>query len=636
MKYGAWLFLIASLSACHRKPPPNRFSDVHFQRIAEWQDHRYADSLSIYLGHFDSRYREAAALALASVQDSSQSSVLGSLMLEDSVPAVRSAAAFALGQTGGTQAVNALLPALSDSRSVVRREVLEALGKTVHQHDRSTLLTFQLQDSLDEEGLGWALYRLGVRGLADSACIQRAVELYSRSNHSPARLGVVHFFARGSFALTDPAQPILLQAVFSPDPSIRMAAAHALRKFVNSESQNALTKVLKDDPDYRVRTNAIRSLRFFEWSAVKATFEQALSDSQINVRIAAAEALRLFKDHDAISSSLAWARLATNGRVKALLYEAAAAEQPAALTHELEETYLASASDYDKAWLAPALALSSTTAAFLRDQLKTAAAPVLKTNLSAAIAHWDRQQKARPNREVLTEIANYYLEQMHTGDPGIIISFSDLLKDETLGYPAVVDRTRLHAVRSKLQLPRDFEALVALEEAIASMEGSAYQAPAKTFNHSINWDSVKLIPRDQRIQIVTSQGNVELKMLVEEAPGSVWNFLSLAKQHYFDQNYFHRVVPNFVVQVGCRRGDGLGSEAYSIRSEFGRRRYKTGSVGMASAGKDTEGTQWFITHSPTPHLDGGYTIFAEVTQGMDIVDRLQVGDQIKAVIVLPN
>src|SRR5690606_13660018 len=114
-------------------------------------------------------------------------------------------------------------------------------------------------------------------------------------------------------------------------------------------------------------------------------------------------------------------------------------------------------------------------------------------------------------------------------------------------------------------------------------------------------------------------------------PGSVMNFVTLASSGYYNSKNFHRVVPNFVVQGGCPRGDGWGSEDYSIRSEFSLRRYRTGSIGMASAGKDTEGTQWFITHSPTPHLDGRYTIFAEVEEGMDIVHLLEVGDQILSV-----
>ena len=142
---------------------------------------------------------------------------------------------------------------------------------------------------------------------------------------------------------------------------------------------------------------------------------------------------------------------------------------------------------------------------------------------------------------------------------------------------------------------------------------------------------MKTISKDQRAKIKTLKGDIIIHLLVEDAPGSVVNFVQLSTGKYFDLKTFHRVVPNFVIQGGCNRGDGWGSEDYSIRSEFTRVRYKEGSVGMASAGKDTEGTQWFITHSPTPHLDGHYTIFAEVVSGMEVVHDIQVGDLIESI-----
>jgi cyclophilin family peptidyl-prolyl cis-trans isomerase len=145
---------------------------------------------------------------------------------------------------------------------------------------------------------------------------------------------------------------------------------------------------------------------------------------------------------------------------------------------------------------------------------------------------------------------------------------------------------------------------------------------------------VKTIKKNQRVKIETTKGAIVLALLVEEAPGSVANFVELVSRKYFNDKFFHRVVPNFVIQTGCNRGDGFGSEDYSMRSEFSTRRYKEGSVGMASAGKDTEGTQWFITHSPTPHLNGRYTIFAEVVAGMEVVHAIQVGDQIKTISLL--
>jgi cyclophilin family peptidyl-prolyl cis-trans isomerase len=95
------------------------------------------------------------------------------------------------------------------------------------------------------------------------------------------------------------------------------------------------------------------------------------------------------------------------------------------------------------------------------------------------------------------------------------------------------------------------------------------------------------------------------------------------------------VVPNFVIQTGCPRGDGWGGIAESIRSEFSPKPYFPGSMGMASSGKDTESCQWFITHSSTPHLEGRYTLFANVTEGMDVVDRIDIGDKIHSVQMVP-
>jgi cyclophilin family peptidyl-prolyl cis-trans isomerase len=104
--------------------------------------------------------------------------------------------------------------------------------------------------------------------------------------------------------------------------------------------------------------------------------------------------------------------------------------------------------------------------------------------------------------------------------------------------------------------------------------------------------------------------------------------VKLVRKGFYKGLTFHRVIPNFVVQGGDPRGDGWGGPGYAIRSEFSLVNFERGMVGIASAGKDTEGCQFFITHSPAPHLDGRYTIFAKVVEGQDVVDRIQVGDTI--------
>jgi cyclophilin family peptidyl-prolyl cis-trans isomerase len=123
-----------------------------------------------------------------------------------------------------------------------------------------------------------------------------------------------------------------------------------------------------------------------------------------------------------------------------------------------------------------------------------------------------------------------------------------------------------------------------------------------------------------------------LLLKVNEAPASVANFLKLVDTGYYNGKYFHRMVPNFVVQGGCPRGDGWGSLDWNQRSELSSKlRYKKGSVGLASVGKDSEGVQFFISHTYAPHLDGRYTIFAEVIKGFDVITNLLVGDEIIAI-----
>jgi cyclophilin family peptidyl-prolyl cis-trans isomerase/HEAT repeat protein len=134
-------------------------------------------------------------------------------------------------------------------------------------------------------------------------------------------------------------------------------------------------------------------------------------------------------------------------------------------------------------------------------------------------------------------------------------------------------------------------------------------------------------------RIETERGALELTLLAADAPLTVYSFTALARRGYFDGQRFHRVVPNFVVQGGDARGDGSGGPGYAIRDELNRRRYLRGTLGMALSGPNTGGSQFFVTHSPQPHLDGGYTVFGQLRAGGDVLDRIVQGDRIVRVTV---
>ncbi len=128
--------------------------------------------------------------------------------------------------------------------------------------------------------------------------------------------------------------------------------------------------------------------------------------------------------------------------------------------------------------------------------------------------------------------------------------------------------------------------------------------------------------------IETDRGLIQVELAVLDAPLTVENFVTLARKGFFDGLTVHRVVPDFVIQAGDPRGDGEGGPGYTIRDELNQRAYLRGAVGMALDWADTSGSQFFITHSPQPHLDGKYTVFGYVIAGMDVVDQMQAGDVI--------
>jgi cyclophilin family peptidyl-prolyl cis-trans isomerase/HEAT repeat protein len=133
----------------------------------------------------------------------------------------------------------------------------------------------------------------------------------------------------------------------------------------------------------------------------------------------------------------------------------------------------------------------------------------------------------------------------------------------------------------------------------------------------------------------TEKGVFTIDLMPEDAPLTVENFVKLARSNYFNGLTVHRVVPNFVMQDGDPRGDGNGGPGYQIRCEVNMLQYERGAVGMALSGKDTGGSQWFVTHSPQPHLDGGYTVFGKVNEtDMKIVDTISRGDKILKVVIV--
>lgn len=134
--------------------------------------------------------------------------------------------------------------------------------------------------------------------------------------------------------------------------------------------------------------------------------------------------------------------------------------------------------------------------------------------------------------------------------------------------------------------------------------------------------------RTYTVIIETEKGTIELDLFPEHAPVTVNNFVFLVTEGFYDGVVFHRVIPNFMVQGGDPTGSGRGGPGYRFEDEFDGNplRHTRGVISMANAGPNTNGSQFFITHGPQPHLDGRHTVFGKVKKGQEIVDSIEQGD----------
>lgn len=614
--------------SCHetREDTSNKFSDPVLIKIYDLKDRRLADSLYQYFSSPNEVYREEAVLAFASIQDSLGITALGK-MLNDESSRVRAAAAFSIGQIRSSLGEPLLVESLrTEKEKSVREELTEAYGKITMQWN---LLRMGM-DTLVSERVSWSIYRAGLRGMANARLDSIAAVMLEPTFDDSARLGAAHYFSRPAKNFGKYESRIINSATHDPSVEVRIASTLALGKIGTDSSLSAIRRVLKNEGDYRVRVNAVRALRPFAFKKIKPDLVYALADTNINVAIAASELIVTALDIESWKELLPMCRSTRNGRVRANLYGGIlAASDNKEVAEEVTRAYRQATDPYEKAALLSSLSHSVMSFGFIQEQLFDSNVPVIKSAAASSLVAINHQKNF--DRQLLKEkFATTYRKAIDDGDPGVIAIVCAALADSTLGYRNVIkDVSFLIEAKKELSLPMHIETIAPINAAIAYLDGKRDEPSlVNTFNNPIDWSVVKSIRKDQTASISTTKGKIIMRLFVEEAPGSVANFVSLVNKRYYDNKFFHRVVPNFVAQAGCNRGDGYGSEEYSIRSEFSRRRYSAGSIGMASAGKDTEGTQWFITHSPTPHLDGAYSIFGEVVEGMDVVHSLEVGDKI--------
>ncbi len=655
----SWLILVLIIIVgCGNQDDTLRaIHQAEYQRIAD------TAQFSEWLKSPDTAIRLQAVRTLGRIQDTSSIQLLLD-KARDNDPRIRAAVAFSLGQIKSLRTQKALLSIYTpENNDTVRARIIDALGKTATT-DPFTNLSIPVEKNAEEikksEAIATAM--LAYRHINPQSVIDSLTKMYRTTDNKEVKWRCAYAFYRISDTKF---LPLAVRSVLETDAltryfSLKMISnmiiksknsmgtenslASDLNEISNSPKFISIIHTLSKDPDWFVRMANIELIQNLKDPSLFQIVESATQDPQPHVRQQAIAALAKFPNHNAKQLLLKIINNAENWRDSGLAIEALSemAPQPAINIIEQQIGSRQWPQDY---YLIKALGNIDNEDS---------------NRILLELYHGNNTVQMNQVLEVLGERKSVPLQQLLSG-----LTLADLAVTTTLaGYVAEAHDTSaardLILAYKKFSAPQDIEPMQAILVALDSLrlrstvpfledvirtpfpaiEESASKALFHITGKNYSWLPAKhtvltkynfpVTSREKypMVRFSTSKGSFTMKLDASRTPVTVANFLKLVSDGFYNGIYIHRVVPGFVVQAGDPRGDGWGGPGYTIPSEDNSMLFDRGVVGIATAGKDTGSSQFFIMQLPAPHLNGRYTAFGKVIAGMDVVDNLEIYDKI--------
>lgn len=666
IKYSFGIIFFAILLGIYSCVPPDKkaltegldYKDPTFRKIMDFQDQRLTDSLVNYLDNTNPLYRFASVRALASVGDSSLAKKVA-IRLNDEDFLVRSQAAFTLGVLGDYSTQDSLVNAFTKFDSInpdnqFNENILEALGKRGNSKYVKLIATTNTYRPSHKHliiGQVKALFRYMYRHIFVPEGTDRMAGIITSNNFQiEARQ-----YASLYFSMTEPTEinryKFQLTQLLKTDKDrfIRDNLISALSKTGDPDVLAVFRELLQNaTEDGDIKAKILSSLNTYPYAAIKDLELQFVTFPDPFISHAAAEFLyqygnpKEFNDYKLIADQI------TDWQTKTKLYQAVSKFMPSyygntlvAFTEQLKSAYNQSTNPFEKAEYIRVLGqnINSMTVmselAFASNDtiIKTAAIESVGTVLNSDNIYSLSKSYRSYYRNIIIPIIT---KAIKSGDYGLVSSAADALYNSKLTFKKEYFEPGLfNNAFAGLKLPRDYEANAGLKKLISKFDNSPYVEDKIKYNNPIDWKKFDELPDTLKVKIKTNKGNITCLLFKKVAPNTVTTFAKQIKYGYYNNKYFHRVVSDFVIQSGCNRGDGYGCGDFTLRTEVNNLSYDhKGILGMASAGKDTESLQYFITLSPTPRLDTRYTSFGKVSEGLDILDKIVKGDKVIEMIII--
>lgn len=645
----AGLIVIGMLAACGTGDSYR--DDLIDLAVAEDQRNLTRAAIEKWLQSESDEVRERLAYAIGAVGDSSNSPYLLKLMADSNI-SVRAQAAFAAGQLRDAMLAERVIELTGDVDSTVRARAIDAASRLGTDNCSARLSVILNDDS--QPGSFRALAAQSLHRFKDDASLN-ALIAQAASENSAIKRSVYYALSRRA---NEMAQPLFRLGLYEEDDDIKIHSIRGLVAIADTSAAGELEPLLLSGNSWRVKYHALNAVKrlgadsllpfvlnlmkegehpYVQQAAIQAAGE--LGDAATAMELAS---ILQQNEHPFQTDALIGiARISQRVSFPAIQIFAASEE-----SQKRRAAAQACASlDTDEGVYSILQFLARDTIPAVRAEaaeqlLALGVDSVTSEYLPKALNDSDIMLVALACNEIVVDTLTQYVQQVSARyqraiDPDIKSSLLDCLIEFPLELPdsdflvSVVNAARsdsAYSIRRRAQQ-------------LAEKLGQNIELTEPYFTAMVteeNYDEIYSSWEDvnPRVAVETSRGTIVLELYATEAPKTVYNFLKLTREGFYDGLVWHRVVPDFVIQDGCPRGDGWGGPGYEIRSEDNHLPFLEGSVGMATAGKDTGGSQYFICHSPQPHLNGRYTLFGKIVDGLDIVSEILAGDEIESVTIV--
>lgn len=615
-------------------------SPVETENLTKLELYRKADvgQFSNYCMNKDYRIRLKSAEAMGRIQSYEFLPLLEELS-KDKNSKVRLEAVFAIGQTGDSSGVNILVNKLNDVDLNVKLRTIEALGKIGISDNLNHIYKFlESSEALLVQEAALTLGRFAYRGIKTDSMVLKVLPLLE-NNNPEIRWRAAYSLYRLSDLIE--AQKII-KYLGDSNPLVNIYILKALSEREIKRNESKIIDLIKN-PDWRVRLTAIQVLTKLKNGITCEKYESLIDDVSKYVILECIMGLGLTEKnknskkletlcrtgdvHIAGEAIVSLSKIDSKKAIPIIeelissdhwYSRMKAAEGLSYIKNDKAKEMLGELSnDEDLRVASKALSIISSLGDNYWENLLIEKLETADIAAAALAANGLGKLKSEKSIDILISV----FERMSAPNEIEPMNAIIFALGEIGGEKAV------HFLKINLN-NKDANISRAAASSLKKITGEDYSQSVIKYSEGSNYISRVRPIEGEKCEIVTEKGSIIIKLFRKDAPLTTSNFIQLALANFYDGISFHRVVPNFVIQGGCPRGDGYGGPGYAIRCENNKHNYKRGMVGMALSGKDTGGSQFFITQSPQPHLDGKYTIFGEVIEGMNIVDNILQGDKI--------